>query len=159
LNEGGWSWRGASLELVWSWSWFELAWSWFGAGLGLVWSSRGLVEAQRRKHLCGRRWLASVLALLRIWVEISLDFAASPCTSLALLRIWVEISLDLAASPCTSLALLRIWVEISLDLAASLWRRWLAAPCLDSDHSHPTQRRSRRERLRDRGGRWIDTGR
>jgi len=138
LNEGGWSWRGASLELVWSWSWFELAWSWFGAGLGLVWSSRGLVEAQRRKHLCGRRWLASVLALLRIWVEISLDFAASPCTSLALLR---------------------IWVEISLDLAASLWRRWLAAPCLDSDHSHPTQRRSRRERLRDRGGRWIDTGR
>jgi hypothetical protein len=88
------------LELVWSWSWFELAWSWFGAGLGLVWSSRGLVEAQRRKHLCGRRWLASVLALLRIWVEISLDLAASPCTSLALLRIWVEISLDLAASPC-----------------------------------------------------------
>ena len=49
------------------------------------------------------------------------------------------------------LALLRTWVEISLDLTASRspWRRWLAAPCLDSDHA---QRRSRRERLRDRGG-------
>ena len=48
---------------------------------------------------------------------------------LALLRIWVEISLDFAASPCPSLALLRVWVEISLDLAASPWRGWLAAPC------------------------------
>ena len=96
---------GVGVELAWSWFGAGAGLSSLGAGLGLVWdrleaSSRGLVEAQRRRHLCGRRWLASVLALLRIWVEISLDLAASPCTSLALLRIWVEISLDLAASPC-----------------------------------------------------------
>jgi hypothetical protein len=129
----------------------ELAWSWFGAGAGLssLGAGLGLVLGSFGGELTRGRGSKAETSLRA--AVVSLRARSPPHLGRDLPR-FRRISLHLPRSPP------RLGRDLPRSRRISL-AGVVSCPVLDSDHAHPTQRRSRRERLRDRGGRWIDMGR